>query len=86
MGFEIELTRQFVTYEGDPYEIWICRVAGAEAYDDVVGQTPGDALRAMRREFDREWPEARGHWEPEDDIRDIMADAEPLPQPDHESE
>lgn len=73
-GFSIYLRRQFVTYEGEPYEVWIAS-ANAPAYDDMYGQTPGEALRAMGREYDDLFAdEGRGKWEPELDVMEVLSD------------
>lgn len=77
-GFTITLDRVFITYEGKPFPVWEAKV-NAEAYDSMFGQTPGEALRALGREFDDKFAsEGRGHWEPEIDVRDVVSDGEIL--------
>lgn len=77
-SFKVKLSRVYVSYEGKPFEVWEAGV-NAEAYDPMFGQTPGEALRALSREFDDKFAsEGRGHWEPEIDVMDVVSDGEVL--------
>ena len=72
-NFEIELGRTHVTYRGDPYEVWFASVANAEAYETTYGETPGEALHALEREFDDKFAaEGRGNWDEDTDITMVM--------------
>lgn len=71
-SFKIELGRTHVDYRGDPYEVWIASV-NAEAYDNTYGETPGEALHALEREFDDKFAaEGRGNWDEDTDITMVM--------------
>jgi hypothetical protein len=71
--FEIELTRTHVTHEGEPYEVWAAEVVNAEAYQRVVGKTPGEAIHALEGEFDDHFGhEERGNWDPETSLEEVL--------------
>lgn len=77
-GFQIELDKIHVSYDGDPYPVWRASVE-ADAYQDVYGQTPGGALHALEREFNDVWGHTTGgNWGYEDDLAEILGGGESL--------
>ncbi len=52
-GFDITLDRTHIRDDDDNLkELWKATVDNADGYDDMGGDTPGRALRALAREFD----------------------------------
>lgn len=86
-GFTASIKRYYFMFEDQPFEVWACVIENAEAYNITAGQTPGEALRAMGLEFDDKFAEqGRGNWEPEIDVRDVIAEGELVQTPKTESD
>ena len=69
-SFDITLRRTMGSINGDPVEVWVADVENAEAYEQVKGKTPGQALRKLGDEFDVEFgAKPRGNWSDHEDVR-----------------